>query len=272
LVLNLVLYQAREGLGVSEGMAVRISLCSAGLWWAVFTLVPLGALRNRGAARNGHGGSGAGALVRASFGQLWGTIRQLPHYRQTLLFLCGYLLYNDAIQAIIALSGQFGADEIKMPMGQLTQAILMVQFVAAFGAAGFNVVAGRLGAKGAIMLALVCWSGILTYAYLGVRTAEEFFVMAGLVGLIMGGTQALSRSLYSLMIPKGCEAEYYSLYEVSDKGTSWLAPLMFGIVLQVTKNYRLAIFSLIVFFVLGLAVLSRVDVKRAAAEAAGRER
>lgn len=263
LILNLALYQNAARLGVAEGMAVRISLCSAGLWWAVFTLIPLRALRNQGAARAHEGG-----ILQAGFGQLLHTLKQLPAYPQTLTFLVGYLLYNDAIQAIIALSGQFGADEIKMPMGELTLAILMVQFVAAIGAALFGQIAARIGAKHTILLALVCWSCILIYAYLGVQTSREFFVMAGFVGLIMGGTQALSRSLYSLMIPRGCEAEYYSLYEVSDKGTSWLAPLIFGIVLQMTKSYRLAIFSLIVFFVLGFLVLSRVNVGRAAEEAA----
>lgn len=262
LVLNLILYSNAGKFGVAESMAVRISLASAGLWWAIFTLIPLRALKNRGQSQPRQGG-----LFRAAFGQLLHTIRQLPRYPQTLTFLVGYLLYNDAIQAIIALSGQFGSDELKMPMGDLTTAILMVQFVAAAGAALFNQLAARITAKHAIMVALVCWSGILIYAYAGVNSSREFFLMAAMVGLIMGGSQALSRSLYSLMIPKGCEAEYYSLYEVSDKGTSWLAPLIFGVVLQVTRNYRVAILSLIVFFVLGLAVLTRVNVDKAAREA-----
>ena len=120
------------------------------------------------------------------------------------------------------------------------------------------------------MMALVCWIGIVIYVFVSVKSTAEFFVMAGLVGLIMGGSQALSRSLYSLMIPRGCEAEYYSLYEVSDKGTSWMAPLIFGLALQVTKSYRVALLSLVVFFVLGLLLLVRVDVGRAAREAAGR--
>ena len=117
------------------------------------------------------------------------------------------------------------------------------------------------------MIALLCWIGILIYAYAGVKGASEYFVMAALVGLIMGGSQALSRSLYSLMIPKGNEAEYYGLYEISDKGTSWAAPLIFGLMLQWTKDYRLSILSLIVFFIAGLAVLTRVNVEKAAEDA-----
>jgi UMF1 family MFS transporter len=101
-----------------------------------------------------------------------------------------------------------------------------------------------------------------------VKTTLHYFMAAAVVAMIMGGSQALSRSLYSLMIPKGKEAEYFSVYEVSDKGTSWLAPLLFGLTLQFTGSYQLAILSLIVFFVAGLLVLLRVDIDRAAAEAA----
>jgi UMF1 family MFS transporter len=128
-------------------------------------------------------------------------------------------------------------------------------------------VAAATGAKRAVMLALVLWTATLVAVYFSVRTTAQFFALAAVVALIMGGTQALSRSLYSLMIPRSKEAEYFSLYEVSDKGTSWLAPLLFGLALQFTHSYRLAILSLIVFFVSGLAVLARVDVARAAREA-----
>ena len=125
-------------------------------------------------------------------------------------------------------------------------------------------------AKSAVLLSLVIWTAICIYVYVSVKTEAEFFVMAALVALVMGGSQALSRSLYSLMIPKGQEAEYFSIYEVSDKGTSWLGPLVFGLALQFTGNYRLAVMSLIVFFAAGLLILSRVDIARATREAQNR--
>jgi len=102
-----------------------------------------------------------------------------------------------------------------------------------------------------------------------VHTLRGFWIASIAVALVLGGTQALSRSLFSLTIPKGKEAEYFSLYEIGDKGTAWLAPAIFGITLAITHNYRSAMFSLIIFFVLGLAVLQRVDVKRAIADAEG---
>jgi UMF1 family MFS transporter len=264
LALNLLLYMKADALGISEAMAVRISLCSAGVWWAAFMIIPLVTLRNRRSERIPAPGE---HYLAAGFRQLASTIKDLRKYPQTLTFLIAYLVYNDAIQTVITLASQFGNDELKIPMSSLTLAILMVQFVAFGGAIGFNYVAKYMGAKRAVMLSLVIWSGVLIAIYFTVRTTAQFFVMAAVVAIVLGGSQALSRSLYSLMIPKGREGEYFSLYEISDKGTSWMCPLIFGLALQFTHSYRVAILSLIVFFIAGLAILSRVDVRRAAAEA-----
>jgi UMF1 family MFS transporter len=261
LALNLVLYSGASRFGISEGLAVRISLSSAGAWWALFSMIPLAGLRNRRPAN-----SAVSSDVREAFVQLWRTMRGMAGYPQTLLFLAAYLVYNDAIQAVITLAGQFGADYLKIPMGLLTLAILMVQFVAFAGSFLFNWVASRTGAKNAVSLALALWILLMAGVFF-VKTAAHYFVAAALVALIMGGSQALSRSLFSVMIPKGREAEYYSLYEISDKGTSWLAPLLFGVTLQLTGSYQYAILSMLVFFVAGLTLLLRVNVPRAAAEA-----
>lgn len=263
LALNLALFSNAEKLGWSEGFAVRVSLASAGVWWALFTIVPLLGLRNRPPSRRPKRSEG----LTNGFRQLWRTLRDMRRYPQTLTFLIAYLIYNDAVQAVIALSGQFGSDELKIPMGTLTLAILMVQFLAFAGALLFNVVARRTGAKRAIAISLIIWTGVILAIYVTVRTTAEFFIMAAVVALVLGGTQALSRSLFSQMIPRGREGEYFSLYEISDKGTSWLAPLVFGLALQNTGSYRLAILSLLVFFLAGLFVLLRVDVRRAAQEA-----
>jgi UMF1 family MFS transporter len=138
----------------------------------------------------------------------------------------------------------------------------MVQFVAFFGAMAFNWLAAAISAKRAVVFSLVIWTAVLIYIYALVYTTTQFFVMAAIVAMIMGGSQALSRSLYAQMVPKSKEAEYFSIYEVSDKGTSWMCPLLFGLALQFTKSYRVAILSLIVFFVAGLLVLLRVNVEQ----------
>lgn len=264
LALNLLLYQNAKRLGLTGGEAVRISLASAGVWWALWSIIPMLRLRRHSPLHLRPAGRG---YVAVGLQQIARTLRDLKNYPRTVTFLVAYLLYNDAIQAVINLASQFGNDELKIPLSTMTTVILMVQFVAFAGALCFQWIAAAIGAKRAVMVALVIWTSVIVSMYGWVKTTAQFFTMAAIVGMVMGGSQALSRSLYSLMIPKGKEAEYFSLYEISDKGTSWLAPLIFGLALQFTRSYRLAILSLIAFFVLGLLVLSLVDVRRAALEA-----
>ena len=259
LALNLALFAKSKALGISESLAVRINLASAGLWWALFTVIPLLTLQNRPPGR-------MSGRVRP-FAAFLNTVRNMRNYPETLRFLIAFLLYNDAVQAVITLAAQFGNDELKISMADLTMVILMVQFVAFFGSFLFDWIAGWIGAKPAVVLSLVIWTGILVAMYVSVRTKNQFFIAAAVVAIVLGGTQALSRSLFSQMIPKGREAEYFGVYEISDKGTSWMCPLLFGLALQFTGSYRLAILSLVTFFLAGLMVLVKVDVRLAAAEA-----
>lgn len=265
LAFNLVFVQfLSEPLGVSTGHAVRISLLSAGLWWAIFTVIPLLILKQRRATKSLPPGE---YYVTIGFRQLAHTLRQLPHFPQTLLFLLAYLLYNDGIQTIIALSATFGAAELGLENATLIQVILMVQFVAFGGALFFNKVADWAGTKRAILISLVIWLGVTVYTYGFLRSATQFFILAAFIAIVLGGSQALSRSLFSLMIPRGQEAEYFSLYEISERGTSWLGPLFFGLTLQLTGSYRFAILSVALFFAAGMALLIFVDARRAVMEA-----
>jgi UMF1 family MFS transporter len=225
----------------------------------VFTLIPLWCLRDRPAGRV--------RTATNTFRAFAATLAEMRRYPQTLRFLMAYLIYNDAVQTVIALAAQFGYDELKLPMADLTLVILMVQFVAFFGNLLFNWLSRWTGAKAAVMVSLVIWTGVLVAMYVSVRNRTQFFIAAAVVAIVLGGTQALSRSLFAQMIPKGREGEYFSVYEISDKGTSWLCPLLFGLALQLTGSYRLAILSLVTFFIAGLALLSTVNVQRAAAEA-----
>jgi UMF1 family MFS transporter len=259
LALNLLLYTRAESFGITEALAVRISLASAGAWCALFTIPPLLTLRNRGPARPLPPGQ---SLLGAGARQLLHTIRDIRRFPETLTFLIAYLLYNDAIQAVLSLATQFGNDELKIPLSQVTVAFLMSQFVGIAGALAFNSLAVRITAKRAIAVSLVIWTGVLIYVYGFVHTTGEFFVAVAWVALAMGGSQALTRSLFAQFIPQGKEAEYFGVYEITDKGTSWLCPLLFGLVLQFTMSYRTAILSLIVFFVAGFAILLRVNVEK----------
>lgn len=265
LLINLLFVQfGAEGLGLSTGHAVRISLVSAGMWWAIFTVIPLIAIKRRRPIKKLATGE---HIATIGFKQLRHTLSNLPKYPHTLLFLAAYLLYNDGIQTVIALAAQFGAEELGMEIAALTQLILMVQFIAFFGALGFGRLARILGSKRAIIISLVIWLGVTVYTYALLETQAQFFIVGGVIALVLGGSQALSRALFSLMIPKGQEAEYFSLYEVSERGTSWLGPLLFGLMLQFTGSYRLGILSIAIFFAAGLLLLTRVNVRRAIAEA-----
>lgn len=265
LCLNLYLYANAAQFGISESMAVRISLFSAGLWWCLFTIPTYLGLRNNQSGRTLPAGEN---YLSVGVRQVIYLFKEMRQYPQALLFLLAFLLYNDGIQTVIALSSQFGSDSLHMSMGSLTQAILMVQFVAFAGALLFERLAHFIGAKRSVVVSLLIWTGALFYAWLAVATEREFFILAFVVGLVLGGSQALSRSLFSQLIPKDRSAEYFSIYEISDKGTSWISPLVFGLTLELTGNYRLAIFSLVIFFVLGLVVLLRVNVPRGIEEAA----
>jgi UMF1 family MFS transporter len=265
LLFNLIFFSMSDRVGIDGGVAVRISLASAGMWWAIFTLLPLMRLQNRRPQRALPEGE---RYLTVGFKQLGRTLRGLPRFRHTMLFLIAYLLYNDGIQTIIALSAQFGSEELGMTSSELPALFLMVQFVAFFGALFFGYLARWTGAKRAILLSLLIWTGVTIFAFSPLlQTGSQFFLLGAVIALVLGGSQALSRSLFSQMIPKGQEAEYFSLYEVSERGTSWLGPLFFGLAIQFTDSYRIAVLVIGIFFIAGLILLPMVDVRRAITEA-----
>jgi UMF1 family MFS transporter len=265
LALNLFFFSQAEKFGFTQGEAVRMVLASAGLWWALFTLIPLFTLKQRSwSDKKSLRGSN---IFTSGFRQLRQTLAHASRYPQTLLFLAAYLIYSDGIQTVISLASEFGHQELGLPLTTLTQVILMVQFVAFFGALLFGRLAQRQGAKQSLMISLTIWIAALGYAYALLDSVAGFFFLGAIIAIVLGGSQALSRSLYSTMIPQGREAEYFSLYEISERGTSWLGPLLFGLSLQLTQSYRIALLSLVVFFIIGLVLLSRVNVRQAIAEA-----
>ncbi|GAA3862735.1 MFS transporter [Streptomyces lacrimifluminis] len=265
LVVNLVLYTAHDSFGLSEGMAVRVCLASAGLWWGAFTLVPLRRLRDRRAAKEE--GATKEATARG-LRQLAATVRDMRRHPLTLSFLLAYLVYNDGIQTVISQASVYGSEELGLGQSTLIGAVLLVQVLAVVGALGMGRLARVYGAKRTILGSLVAWTVTLAAGYfLPAGAPAWFFVLAAGIGLVLGGSQALSRSLFSHLVPPGKEAEYFSAYEMSDRGMSWLGPLLFGITYQLTGSYRDAIISLVVFFVLGFALLARVPVGRAIRDA-----
>ena len=200
-----------------------------------------------------------------------GQLRRLP---QTVRYLLAYTLYNDGIQTVIGLSSVFLAQELFSPAQRaagddtvfLTGLILMVQFVAFFGATGFERRARRIGPKDAVLASLVVWCAIVVYAYALLNTTTQALGMGASIAVVLGGSQALSRSLFSRVIPPGQEATYFGVYEISERGTSWIGPQIFALVVASTGSYRDAILSLMARFVTGTIMLFLTDIRQAEAD------
>ena len=268
LLVNLAVYMFHDTLGVGEAMAVRLSLLSAALWWAGFTLIPLVKLRNY---EPQNVVAEKGTIFQRSFGQLFTTFREMTNYPMTLTFLLAYLFYNDGIQTVIYAASTYGSKQLKFDQDVLIATILLIQFVAFGGALWFGRLAGKYGAYRSLLGGTFAWMVIVVLAlFLPEKNVALFLSLAIAIGIVLGGTQALSRSFFSLLIPRGREGEYFSLYGAAERGTSWFGTLLFGVVFQVTGSYRPAIFALIIFFVLGAFFLLRLDPERGIREAGNR--
>ena len=268
LALNLAFFIFSEDLGVPGDLAVRINLASAGIWWMGFSFITWARLRPRHAAHPLPEGE---TYVSVGFKQLGKTFREIRNFPETLKYLLAYFLYNDGIQTVIAVSSTFAAAPIirgglEVSQDTLIAVILMIQFVAFGGALFWGRLATWIGAKQSIIVSLVIWSGVVIFAYGGMQgesRVTQFIILGALIAIVLGGSQAISRSLFSQMIPKGKEAEYYSFYEVSERGTSWTGPLIFGLANQMFGSLRYGILALIFYFIAGLIVLPLVNVNKA---------
>jgi UMF1 family MFS transporter len=272
LAANLALVILAPQIGITAGLAVRISLLSAGIWWGGFALITFTRLKTRASARALPPGK---TYLTIGFSELGATFRELARLRQTLRYMVGYLFYNDGIQTVLGLASVFLAQELFVAKGLtndeaqsfLIGIVLMVQFVAFVGALGFERIAAKIGTKNAILIALVLWAGVVIYAYGFLQNTTQAWIMSAVIAIVLGGSQALSRSLFSRMIPAGREASFFGIYEISERGTSWMGPLIFGAVVGATGSYRQAILSLIVLFVVGIAILATTNTDKAIRDA-----
>jgi UMF1 family MFS transporter len=255
LVINVLWYMKPEWFFMpGVGFALRVSFFSVAVWWALFS-IPLfrrvpepPVVRTRQESAN---------ILEAGFGRLTHTFRQITRYRQLLLFLVAFWLYNDGIGTIIKMATAYG-DEIGIGLTDMTIALIVTQFIGIPFSFGFGWLARRLGTKRSILLALGVYTLISIAGYF-MQTATHFYILAFMVGMVQGGSQALSRSLYGAMVPKSQSAEFFGFFSTSSKFAGIAGPLLFGVVSQMVGGSRLSIVSLIVFFTVGGFLLSRVD-------------
>ena len=238
-------------------LATRLSFITVSIWWAVFTIPLILNVKEPPVKRFE---SEKINPVTASFNRLLKTFRELRSYRQLFLFLAAFWVYNDGIGTIIKMATIYGA-EIGIGQTDLIGALLMTQFVGIPFSFAFGRLANITGAKNAILFGLFVYTIISISGYF-IQTALHFWVLAFFVGTVQGGTQALSRSLFGTMLPREKTAEFFGFYGMSSKFAGIVGPLVFAVVSQVTGSSRLSIVSLILFFILGAYLLSRVDVEQ----------
>ncbi len=260
-----------DGLTPSQAtLPARLAFVSVAVWWLVFSIPTL-----RGVPEPPRALESDETLAlnpwKVAFTRLGETLRELRGYKQAALAMLAFTIYNDGIQTIIKMASVYGT-EIGIGQSDLITAILLVQFIGIPCAFGFGMLAGKIGAKTSVFGGLLVYTGICIYAYY-MKTASQFYVLAILVGLVQGGTQALSRSLFANMIPKHKSGEFFGFYSVFEKFGGILGPLAFSIAIGSSGSSRGAILSVIAFFVVGGALLALVNVpegERAAREADAR--
>jgi UMF1 family MFS transporter len=265
--LTLALVAGHNLIGISQAMAVRIGILGAGLWWAGFTIFTAKYLleTRRESSRPDHQGDlglSPLAYARVGFSRLIQTTKHARRFRHLVIFLLAFMIYNDAIQTVLDMATIYGAEELKLSATSLLVTLLIIQLVAAAGAFIFASFAAFVGTKRAVMTTLALWSLIVIYAYF-IVTTYQFFAAGVMVGIVMGGSQALSRSFYGSIIPKEASAEFYGFYTVFSKFSAIWGPFLFAFIRQTTGSARNSILSLIVFFIIGLVLLYFVDEKKA---------
>ncbi len=237
-------------------LGMQLSFLSVGVWWGAFSVpifrnVPeIGGENRRILGKN---------LAVLAFRRLRTTFSEVRRYRELFLFILAFWFYNDGIGTIIKMATAYG-DEIGIGLFDLIGALLLTQFVGIPFSLGFGRLAGRIGAKRSILIGLGAYILISIGGFFMTR-AVHFWILAGMVGLVMGGTQALSRSLFGAMVPRSKSAEFFGFYNISGKFAGILGPVVFGLVGQIGGTSRLGILSLVFFFVVGGILLMKVDVE-----------
>jgi UMF1 family MFS transporter len=272
LAVNLAMIAKPEWFGLAGGdstLPVRLAMVSVAIWWLLFS-IPL-FRRVAEPARRLEADEDVGQNpVRVAFGRLVETFHELRGYKQAFLMLIALLIYNDGISTIGKMAAAYGT-ELGIRRESLIAAILIVQFVGIPATFLFGTFAGKIGAKRSIFIGLLVYCGISILGYF-MKTATHFYVLAGMVGLVQGGTQALSRSLFSTLIPRYKSGEFFGFYSVFNKFAGIFGPLLFAGTIGATGSSRNAILSVIIFFLVGAAALMFVNVEEGERAARAAER
>ncbi|HEX8394616.1 MAG TPA: MFS transporter [Longimicrobium sp.] len=267
LVINLLWIQKPEWFGFPSGEGLtaaqatfpaRLSFLSVAVWWLLFSIPVFRRVPEPPVTASTEEEKATPAL-RLAFSRLGETFRALRGYKQAFLMLIAFLIYNDGIGTIVRMATVFGT-ELKIDTGTMILAIVIVQFVGVPCAFLFGTLAGKIGAKKSVFLALAVYVGITILGYF-MKTGRDFLILAALVGLVQGGAQALSRSLFASMIPRHRSGEFFGFFGVFEKFAGIFGPAIFSVVVATTGTSRNAILAVVVFFIVGGILLAMVDVE-----------
>lgn len=251
-VSHLVLIQFHEVFGIEDvALAIRISLASVGLWWAGFAMITFARLKEPLVEKRYES---IAELVVSGFRRLGTTMRRTRSLKQLALFLVAFMIYNDGIQTVIAMSTIYGSEELGFDTLTLMGCLLMIQIVGIGGSRLFGHLARIYGTKNMVLLSLLVWTSVALYAFFMTKPIE-FWILGVIVGLVLGGSQALSRSLYSKIIPPSASAEFFGFYSVFEKFSAIWGPIVFAVIRQVSGSSRMSILSLVAFFLIGGMIL-----------------
>jgi len=258
LAFNAAWYLFPESFGFADGgQAVRASFVSVAVWWALFSL-PLFRQVAEPPARRVAGEVEGLDPIRVGFVRVLDTLRRIRRHPDLFVFLLAFLIYNDGVGTIIKMAAIYG-EEVGIGGGHIIGALVLVQFAGVPFTFGFGLFATRVSAKTGIFVCLVGYSAISVLGFF-MSVSWHFWALAVGVAMVQGGIQGLSRSVYASMIPAGRSTEFFGFYSVSSKFAGIFGPLTFAVVGQTMGTSRWGILSLIVFFIVGAALLTRVDV------------
>lgn len=261
LAVNLLMIQKPGWFGLTELGGIRLAFLSVAVWWLVFSLPLFRHVPERRPARQ----TAFGETARLGFARLWGTLRGLRRYPELVKYLIAFWFFSDGIGTIIRMATVYG-ETIGIGTTHLIAALLITQFVGFPCAILFGKLAGRFGAKSSLYASLCIYVLITVLGYF-MTSALHFYLLAGMVGLVQGGSQALARSIYTRLVPAGREAEYFGFMSVWNKFAGFVGPAVFGFV-NMFGSSRLGILALVFFFVAGIAMLMLVDLEKGEREAA----
>jgi MFS transporter, UMF1 family len=254
----IILILAHKKIGIEKTMAVRISLLFSGVWWAGFSIITLLYMHvpenNKSSPPQSRRYNNSWSYLKFGVSRTWHTILKAKTHRNLVIFLIAFMFYNDGIQTVIRMATIYGKDELGLKNETLMGTLLLVQFIGIGGALLFSKISKTFGTKRILILVLILWLGILCYAYI-ITSALDFWILGTAVGFVLGGSQAISRSFYGAMIPVDESAEFFGFYSVFAKFSAICGPFVFGIIRQITGTSRLAILSLVGFFIIGIILL-----------------